>query len=82
MTKQKRAPIKNKNVVVKTNGTAYFLSFSRRPGAINLQISKKIMGELIIIALINDILKCIHSASAGARNTRLRLGFFVGIKVI
>ena len=76
------APIKKRNVVVIIKGNAYLLSFSKRPGAINLHISKKIRGELIIKALINAIFICIHSASAGARKTSLIPGVFEGTKEI
>jgi len=73
-------PIRKRNVVVKMKGMAYFFSFDKRPGAINLQISQKITGELIIHAATNDIFMCIQNASAGARNTRFRSGFCTGIK--
>jgi len=78
--KQKRAPIKKRNDVVTIKGSAYLFSLSRRPGEINLHISKKMRGELIINALIKAIFMCIQRASAGARNTRLIPGLSEGIK--
>ena len=74
--KQKRAPNKNSDVAMITNGRAYFFSLATRPGETNFQISRKITGELITIALMSEILICTHNASAGAINTSSVSVFF------
>ena len=80
--KQKRAPTRKRDVVIKKKGRAYFFSLPRRPGAINLHISKNITGELKIKALINDIFICIQTASAGARKTSFIFELLFGVKMI